>query len=67
MTREQTRRQRHAREAATRAKVGDLAVTIGDQALNMWSSNKRVEQVSRCALKRITDACEVDRRVPCVE
>ena len=67
MSRKQTRRQRQAREATTRAKVGDLAVTVGDQALNMWSSDKRVEQVSRRAFERITDTREVDCRIPCIE
>jgi hypothetical protein len=67
VARKQARRQRHARESTTRAKVGDLAATVGDQALNVRSSDKRVKQVSRCAFNRITDAREVDCRIPCIE
>jgi len=67
VARKQARRQRQAREATTGAKVGDLAATVGDQALNVWSSDKRVEQVPRCAFDRIADAREVDCRIPCIE
>jgi len=40
MTREQTRCQRYAREATAGAEVGDLAVTVGNQALDMRSRDK---------------------------
>ena len=67
VTRKETRRQRHAREPTTGAKVGDLAATVGDQALNVRSSDKRVKQVSRCALTWIADAREIDCWVPCIK
>jgi predicted subunit of tRNA(5-methylaminomethyl-2-thiouridylate) methyltransferase len=67
VTRKETRRQWHAREPTTGAKVSDLSVTVRNQALNMWSSNKRVEKVSRCALEWIADARKVDCRVPCIQ
>ena len=40
VTRKETRRQWHAREPTTGAKVGDLAATVRDEALNMRSSDK---------------------------
>jgi hypothetical protein len=67
VTRKETRRQWYAREPTTGAKVSDLSVTVGNQALNMWSSNKRVEKVSRCAPEWIADAREIDCWVPRIQ
>jgi hypothetical protein len=67
VTRKQTRRQRHTGESSARAEVGDLAATDPNYALNLRCCDKRVEQMTCCALKRIGDAREVDRRVPCIE